>query len=84
VTPYNIGNNFLGTELVRGDDDANFVPFELLTDLAGHFEEDDMLEEAFTEAFQDMSQKLSKMDMMDDYQPHLNVRGLEYGCWKGF
>jgi len=44
-----------------------------LTDLAGRFEEDDMLEEAFIEAFEDMSQRVGQMEMLDEYQPYLNV-----------
>ncbi len=60
--------------MVEDPEDERFMDAEFLDQLAARCSEDESLPPVVAEAAEYMSQKVSKMNMNDDYKPYIMVR----------
>lgn len=59
--------------MVIDSDEEGGLPLEFLQELVGRLEEEEALESAFQQAIENLSMRLSAMEMCDSYKPYLYV-----------
>lgn len=60
--------------LLRDMDHENGICLDFLQEAVARFADDDSLSEVFVKAMVEISTRLSKLTMDDNYKPHVNVR----------
>ena len=62
--------------LIADPNNGNGIDHEFLLEAVSRFSEDDMVKSAFITAMEDLSHQIRKMNMSDNYQPHVAVSRL--------